>query len=1240
MKKRYIFLIVKLIFIGVLIYALTSPFIFRYIANSLSKDFNLSYKKIEGTIIGGFVIKDLKYKNRDLAKEIILKPNFLSLFHGKISLNEVKLKDVNKDTLEDMVNDFSSKKDSSSKSNNSSFSISMPIDLENIEISLTPFKIDKFLIKKSYVKVDYIKLDSNGVEIGDLEEYMNSSIGEFKFRGSFKNKILDIKKLEANRVNLEVLSSFLTINRGKSDSNLTIFTPKIVKANSVEASIRDSKLFNIDIKSAKIDGKDILFDVKKAKFEKLKLDIELNSSIGNIALRGKLNSKEAIIDYIHLSGIDIEKLLAISNFPLEKKSSQKNKSSKNNSIISYPKDIKLKEITLELKDKKIKGVDLKKFYLKGEYLIVDLDKKNLNLDHFILNLKAEGIDELSLNGYLKDKILYIDNIKAIASIKKILKISKKFSSSNKSKENNSSSLKIAFIKSIYFYKGDFLIKDIEVDDFLMNKLKISTLKGEYILDKNLLNIDSLRAKATSNWGRANLKGYISKNILYAKGGELFVDQKLFKNFKLPLIAKGFKSVKFSGSSSFDRLKLKANIKAKNFLEYDKSLEIKSSIHTLNLKYKSGDLIWNILDAKMRNSQFDFDLKGSLTNRDGLKYKAFIKNIKFITLKEYQKYITSLKLVANGSTKGVNIDIDSSDFRGKLLIKNYKKAKLTLNSKRAILIDSYYKLPDFLKGAKEKIKIVSKEIYIKNLKKIPFKIEANGNLAKIKGDIELKIKDSVKGDLIVDISRSSILAKEIKDINIKRLKPFRVKFYKDSFEISGNNLLIKKAKRLFISFSTLKGEIDSNMKNLKGKVSNINRFIIDINRYLKKPIKLSINGGLNFNIAFLKNIYRVNISSKRIIIDPKKSPKKIDNLKVAFDFNKINKKVTILSYNFNFNDYHFFSKRNSILSIKDIVTIEKFWINDSLVVNGNYNLAKKRGLIKFKSNNFELNNPDLKVKLRLNGTLKNSDEKVAISGRVTILGGKILKSFNRTKYAEDEDIIIIQREAKKKSTYFAKNVKLNLKVDSKAPIIYKHNGIYVKMLPKLTIKKEFNSLSNIKGVIKIKRGGYYIFQDKKLIFDDSYIKFNGKGTSPTLNIKLIYKGVEYKVFIYVQGSPTNPILHFRSSPPLRKSEILSYLVFGETQSATTKSSEAMLGMLGGTVAKSLLNSIGLKIDHLLVTQNEFEIGKRIGDRIFIYYDKSGDVSSIKVRVNITKSIHTNIKVSPESQSADIIFSKEY
>jgi uncharacterized protein YccT (UPF0319 family) len=85
---------------------------------------------------------------------------------------------------------------------------------------------------------------------------------------------------------------------------------------------------------------------------------------------------------------------------------------------------------------------------------------------------------------------------------------------------------------------------------------------------------------------------------------------------------------------------------------------------------------------------------------------------------------------------------------------------------------------------------------------------------------------------------------------------------------------------------------------------------------------------------------------------------------------------------------------------------------------------------------------------------------------------------------------------------------------------------------------------------------------------------------------------------------------------------------------------MLNLIGGTLAKSFFGAIGLKIDHISIKENGFSIGKNITDNVTIFYNQDGENASVKTRIDITNSIHTDIEVGEESQSADIIFSKEY
>jgi translocation and assembly module TamB len=197
-----------------------------------------------------------------------------------------------------------------------------------------------------------------------------------------------------------------------------------------------------------------------------------------------------------------------------------------------------------------------------------------------------------------------------------------------------------------------------------------------------------------------------------------------------------------------------------------------------------------------------------------------------------------------------------------------------------------------------------------------------------------------------------------------------------------------------------------------------------------------------------------------------------------------------------------------------------------------------------------------------------------------------------------------------------------------------------MYPNLKIKKRFGSLTAVSGTIKLDKKSYYKFRDKKLRLRRGLITFKGKSSTPYLNIVMYYRGKDYTININVSGTPARPVLYFSSNPPLSKDQILAYLLFDDSSAAGTHSQQAMLNLIGGTLAKSFFGAIGIKIDHISIKENGFSIGKSINDKVTIYYNQSGDKPSIKTRIDITKSVHTDIEVGEDSQSADIIFSKEY
>ena len=465
-------------------------------------------------------------------------------------------------------------------------------------------------------------------------------------------------------------------------------------------------------------------------------------------------------------------------------------------------------------------------------------------------------------------------------------------------------------------------------------------------------------------------------------------------------------------------------------------------------------------------------------------------------------------------------------------------------------------------------------------------------------------------------------------------------YKNSF-INGDANYIYNSKNLDAKLST-----SSTLIKAKGNIDNINltlnsksvkSSLKDFNKIYKLKSVPNIGGSLNLiaNIRGMKNI-KIKIKSPKIIYDKKT---KIEN--IALNAQYIDGFFTLNNYKFKANGYNFFATKVSKLKINgNNLNISQLWINNSLIANGNYNIENSKGAFKLKSNSLKIDNKDVILNLALDTDIKIVGKKIAIDGKINIINGVIRKNLKSKNVAENEDIIILQRKAAKESTNFAKNIKLNINIKSQNGIRYAQDGSNFLLKPKLRIFKNYGRLSNFKGVVNIQKGGYYILNGKKLVLKKGIITFKGKSSSPNLNIVLTYHGREYDIAINVSGTPTRPVLYFSSNPPLTKDQILAYLLFDDSSAAGTHSQEAMMSLVGGALAKSFLGSIGIKIDHISIKENGFSIGKSLGKHIIIYYNQDGEKSSVKTKIDITNSIRTEVEVSGESQSADIIFSKEY
>ena len=332
---------------------------------------------------------------------------------------------------------------------------------------------------------------------------------------------------------------------------------------------------------------------------------------------------------------------------------------------------------------------------------------------------------------------------------------------------------------------------------------------------------------------------------------------------------------------------------------------------------------------------------------------------------------------------------------------------------------------------------------------------------------------------------------------------------------------------------------------------------------------------------------------------------------------------------------FAKKKRSYLSFKNgNINIKKLWINDSILLSGDYELEKRRGEVFVKATPYHFRNKNFDLLLNVDVKAKILEDKFDVSGNIDILGNSIKYELPSEGIINDSDIVIVQ-DMKKNSEVAFPNLKLYLKIGGSKPLHYQGDGIEADFLNDITIVKNYKQEMMITGMSTIK-DGYYDLEDKHFTLDESYLYFAGDIKKPLLDIKADYIKDQYTVHIFISGTSDEPIVNFNSDPYLTQQEILSLILFDETGTNNGKGTEAYT-LLGGAFAKELMKSLGINIDHFILGADEndqllLEVGTKISKNVSLLYLNRDGADGVKVRVEHGKNFETDILVMPPNTSS--------
>ncbi len=622
MKKiLYVFFALLVLLMIAIFSAVNSSYVIDKVAQKYAPDYNITYEHISGNIFTGIQIDKLRYENQIISHEIVYKWNPLTLLQKKITVDEVKIKNVNIDVIKALIASF----DVDESDDNSSGSFNFDVQIDNIDISIDPFIEEKIAVNKTIITADDMQYHSDGsIEVDTLYLAIDSNLTQFTFEGSMQERELVVESLKIEALNSKMLENFITVltadNATETDTNKestsgepqNLLLPTSVKVKHFSTSVLPREYMSIDIKKLDIvvDDLDIdlakIFENKRDMINLNNLVLKLDTNITSIDMKASLKDEEIQFEYLTLRGIDTVALQKV--FTNENNESENNKSetveinvenSKNKPSIWIPKYISIDKLEADFVPTTYAPVEVGNLTVIGKDIGFDIDKLMANKGH----IEFKSSTNLS-------EITFLGNVR----------------------ENH-----LEGKLSLHPNKALFELYDLPL--------------RQKAIDSIVIDVNATRKRIVAE---LNTK---AKQILKSKKGEFNIDIDSLNSHlvydvetsKLKVVSKAIVSTPYAQDVSLsnifsldETMQYEGNIIATNISGLES--KVMSPLQDLNIDYNGSE---KGIQIKLRSKQ----LKGSFVSNDMKKGRLYLETLETLKLNEF----VSLPKELNGTNVNAKID---------------------------------------------------------------------------------------------------------------------------------------------------------------------------------------------------------------------------------------------------------------------------------------------------------------------------------------------------------------------------------------------------------------------------------------------------------------------------------------------------------------------------------------------------------------------------------------------------------
>jgi len=856
------------------------------------------------------------------------------------------------------------------------------------------------------------------------------------------------------------------------------------------------------------------------------------------------------------------------------------------------------------------------------------------------------------NGLMKKKIIVSSLQIEKANVDTIKMFIASFSSTENNESNESSTSEPLDI-GVSVHHASLSLEPFDEQGIGISSAKLNA-RGIAYASGNV-NIAKLVLKVDSNVTNLLVNAKVKKNALEGQV-RLTPAKALFELYALPVRKEAVGDIVIGVTASEKQVVADVDTEMKQLLKSEKdgfNLDIERLqshvVYDLSSKRLTADskIILSTPYAK------DIVATNLFTMDDNISYSGNIQAKQIIGVDaKFVKPLNHLVLQYTGNIQSIKADIQADNLQGTFVSDDFKKAKLHLETLEAIQLGELVQLPAELNQTKANI-VINVPIIFDTNASIIAEAKIHSNVINVDSNVSYDKRLKVKA--IANIPEESLLRPYSKELKWDSLIPIMAEA---QLTDEGADLSLKAGTLSTNLHYTLESKkVDGKMVlgGLQADISGMAEEKININTKINSMASLvksvntiytltdvpSVKGSADIvvEITKLKKIAMI-IKSPEIIYEPdQRTVHQINDIDFAFEME--GSTVQLKRYSLSYAKQKLFSTKPSTVSFEDdVLTISPLWLNDQLQITGEYNTKIKKGNISTQADRLETEHEIIDLASAVDIQTLLDGNKTSVKGKVTLLDGDIHYDLNQKTYASDSDIIIVQDIKEKKESPFMDNLSVMVQIQTKKPLVYKKGDINIEAKVDMQVYKAEYSELMLLGSVEILEGGSYTFENKKFVFDQSYVYFTGNPNKPLIEASLKYRSLKHLITIAVTGTADMPKIKFSSKPSLTKEQILSIILFGSEGGAGVKSGEDMMKMMGGAMAKSALSNLGVELDYLaLGAEGSVEVGKKLTDDMTIIYIND-TVPTVKLKYQHGKRTESVFGVSEESQSYDIIYKRDF